>query len=530
MITAFNGAILQDGQLGGLRTKRRRGPNPGATAVRVLRGTNQSAFGNTGTAGSAAFDDERGDRHEADLKQVINCRLGRHRDAFKGGKRDPAGTHVHPMPARMLVRLSSITLRGMTLASKFLLIFFLARFLEPAELGLYGLLVVTVGYALYFLGFDFYAFTTREILSRQREEWGGLLKDQGVLSLLLYGVFLPLFSLIFIRGLLPWNLAGWFFVLVVLEHLTQELSRLLVAISDQLLASALLFLRSGLWGIAVTALMLHEPQARSLVTVLGAWATGGAIALLVGANRIRQLEIAGWNKQIDWHWIGKGLRTAIPLLLATLAIRALFTLDRYWFEALAGLQIVGAYVFFMGMSNALISFLDAGVFSFMYPRLIGAYQQRRPAAFSGVMGQLLVQTICASAAFAVLAMLAIDPLLAWLHKPLYVAQRDLFTWIFLATIIYALSMVPHYGLYAQGRDRPIIQSHVAGLLVFVPATWLISSHSPLLAVPLGLCLAFLVILIWKAWAFIQLTPLEYRLRSGRDTPESEPRNALNVPE
>ena len=120
----------------------------------------------------------------------------------------------------------NIALRGITLASKFLLIFFLAKFLEPAELGLYGLLTVTIGYALYLLGFDFYTFTTREILKRERHEWGGLLKDQGALSLVLYVIVLPLLSLIFLEGLLPWSVAGWFFILLVLEHLTQELGRL----------------------------------------------------------------------------------------------------------------------------------------------------------------------------------------------------------------------------------------------------------------------------------------------------------------
>lgn len=48
-----------------------------------------------------------------------------------------------------LDRLLNLALRGMMLAAKFLLILFLARFLEPSELGLYGLLVAAIGYALY---------------------------------------------------------------------------------------------------------------------------------------------------------------------------------------------------------------------------------------------------------------------------------------------------------------------------------------------------------------------------------------------
>lgn len=415
-------------------------------------------------------------------------------------------------------RLINVALRGMTLASKFLLIFFLARFLEPAELGLYGLLTATIGYALYLLGFDFYAFTTRELLRRERSEWGGLLKDQGALSAVLYAVFLPLLCLVFLNGLLPWSLIGWFFALLILEHLTQELGRLLIAISEQLLASLVLFLRSGIWAVAVTALMYFETDVRTLNFVLGAWTLGGLFALLLGVYRITQLKIGGWRKAVDWKWIGKGLKIAIPLLIATLAIRGLFTLDRYWFEALAGLEVLGAYVLFMGFSSALISFLDAGVFAFSYPGLITAHSQQDATAFRHGVRKLFLQTLGLSVAFAVVALLLIGPLLQWLDRPLYIEQQGLFPWLLLATLLYAIGMVPHYVLYAQGHDRPIIQSHIVSFVVFIPATWLFSLYSPLLAVPLGLSAAFTLILLWKSWFFFQLTPAHYRSTRVNQTP------------
>ena len=131
---------------------------------------------------------------------------------------------------QVLIRLTNLGLRGTTLVSKFLLIFMLARFLEPAELGLYGLLTVSISYGLYFLGFDFYIFTTREILKAEPSGRGQLLKSQVALSLILYAVFLPLTIVLFGLELLPWWLLPWFMALLVLEHITQELNRLLVAL------------------------------------------------------------------------------------------------------------------------------------------------------------------------------------------------------------------------------------------------------------------------------------------------------------
>ncbi|NMM06004.1 hypothetical protein [Polaromonas sp.] len=408
------------------------------------------------------------------------------------------------------VRALNVALHGATLASRFLLIFFLARFLEPAQLGLYGLLTATIGYSLYLLGFDFYTFTTREVLKRERSEWGGLLKDQGALSLLLYAVFIPLLTLIFFKGLLPWSLAGWFFVLLVLEHLNQELGRLLIAISEQLLASVILFIRQGTWAIAVTALMAIEPTTRSLDYVLGAWMVAGLVAVLAGAYRLTQLRIAGWHKKIDWRWIVAGLKVSIPFLIATLALRGVFTLDRYWLQSLGGLEVVGAYVLFMGIAGTLMAFLDAGVFAFSYPGLISAYQKNQPAAFYKGVRTLLIHTVMLSVAFSVVSLLLLSPLLSWLGNPLYSAKQYLYPWVLIAMVLYALGMVPHFALYAQRLDRPIIHSHLASLFVFVIATGLFSQRWPMVAVPLGLCAAFTIILIWKAWAFFRFTPLQYR--------------------
>lgn len=405
----------------------------------------------------------------------------------------------------------------MTLVSKFLLIFFLAGFLEPKELGLYGLVIATIGYAIYPLGFDFYTYSTRELLERERSEWGGVLKDQGVLHLILYVLVLPLILLVFVYELLPWYLAGWFFVVLVLEHINQELNRLLIAISLQLAASWVLFLRSGAWALCIIVWMYLEPAMRTLEVVLAAWTIGSMLALMLATYRLYKLELSGWWCQINWRWILQGLKIAIPLFLATLAIRAVFTIDRYWFESLQGLDMLAAYVLFMGIGNALLSFMDAGVFSFSYPKLISAYNRGDAATFRQGLMSSLWQSLFLTAAFVAVAFIVIEPLLTMLDRSVYIEQLSLFPWVLMAISLYALSMVPHYALYAQGRDKPIIVSHLAAILVFIPTTWIFSIQEPDKAVLLGLITTFTFLLIYKTWAFYQLTPRQYRSAAAADT-------------
>ncbi len=398
-------------------------------------------------------------------------------------------------------RLLNIGLRAATLGSKFVLIFFLARFLEPEAVGLYGLLTAAIGYALYLVGLDFYTYSTREILRVNRNHWGGLLRNHGALALLLYSIVLPLLLLVFAFGFLPWTLAPWFYVLLILEHLNQELSRLLVAVSKQLTASLVLFLRQGLWCLVVIGWMAWNPESRHLEGVLVAWCVGGGLALTIGFIAVRALGMGGWHRPTDWAWVRRGIGVAVPLLIGTLALRGLFTLDRYWFADLNSLQVLGAYVLFIGMCNALMSFLDAGVFAFSYPAMISAHHRGDRVRFKSEVRRMGWLTILCCLGFVVVGVLVLNPLLEWLGRDVYVQHAALFYWLLVPTCLFALGMIPHYGLYAQGRDRPIVRSHVAALVVFIGATAVAAQFSNALAVPLGLIAAFLLVLAWKLVAF-----------------------------
>ena len=414
------------------------------------------------------------------------------------------------MLSSYISRINNVGLRVLTMIGRFLLMISLAKYLDPSDVGLYSLFAVTIGYALFFVGFDFYVFTTREIIKLDAVDWGGVLKDQAVVTLALYTIFLPVFALIFLYDLLPWELVGWFYILLVLEHLNQEVSRLLIAISEPIAASWVLFFRTGIWAIAVTSFMCFVPDSRSLNYVFGSWLVGGLAAFLIGAYQLYRLNVSGWRKRIDWAWIGLGLKTAAPFLLATLAIRALFTVDRYWFELLTNIELLGVYALYISVCNALLAFLEAGVFAFLYPSLIRSFQENNIEGFKVCLSKMFVQAAVVTGLFSLIATCLIGPLLNWIDKPLYMGQLSLFYWALLATAIYGVSMVPHYALYAQKLDKQIIVSHAAGFLVFLVSTALYSMIWPIFAVPFGLCTAFTVIFLMKSWAFFKFTPVQYR--------------------
>jgi len=410
------------------------------------------------------------------------------------------------MSVHNINRLANIALRGITLGSKFVLIFALAKLLQPAEVGLYGLLAVTIAYVMMALGFDFYSYATRELINTDRKDWSALLRDQSVFYGITYAIILPLNLLIFWYGFLPWSLALWFFPLLVLEHVAQELNRLLVAMSEPLWASVVLFVRHGLWSIVAAVWMWLVPDQRSLGFVFAAWTAGGLLACVIAAGRLRGLDSGSLARAIDWSWIKRGVLVAIPFVFATLSLRALYTVDRYWIEALCGLEVLAAYVLYMGIANVIMNFLDASIFTFLYPALIAAAAKRDQTGFDNQMKRLTRQTLWATLGLSLVVLLLAKPLLAWIDKPVYSQYFSLLYWTVLATALSGISMIPHYALYACRRDRPIIFSHLASLPIFAIAVYLLNSFLQEAAVPAAMAFTFLSLLCMKTLFFYRQAP------------------------
>lgn len=402
-------------------------------------------------------------------------------------------------------RLLNVGLRGATLAARFLFIFFLAKYLEPASVGLYGLFTAAIGLSLYFVGLDFYTYTTREIIKTPNEERGRLLKGHVALSVIMYMVSLP-FILVFIANS-DWPLAIviWFIPILILEHINQELSRLLIAMSSQHMASILLFIRQGSWALVIVALMAWSEQARQLELVMAVWAVAGVLAACLGMWKIYRLQMGGWSLAIDWRWIKNGVVVSAAFLVATIALRSVQTVDRFWYESLASIDLVGAYVLFIGVAGTLLVFLDAAVFSYAYPELIRLYNDKKLQLLKKKVREMLLYTILFSGAFGFVSWLLLPYLLDWIDNPIYIESIALYPWLLFGMVVYAISLVPHFGLYAQGCDKPIIYSHLATLLGFIVSVWLLIPDIGSIAVPAGLIIAFFIMLIWKSISYIHKT-------------------------
>lgn len=364
----------------------------------------------------------------------------------------------------------NVGLRGLTQGSKFLLLLYIASRLSPAYLGIYGLVAVTIAISLYLVGMDFYAFNTREILARAAADRTPLIRNQAVFHLIAYAIVLPLLLTVFIGGLISWKYAGWFYLLLIIEHVSQESGRLLITLSRPTRASLVLFLRSGIWVYAVLATTYFGDSQLSLQLVWSYWSLGGLASIVLAMFSLRGLNwkmVGGVG--IDWSWLRSGVAGSLPFFGSTVALLGIQYADRYFLQFFHGEELVGVYTFFANSANMIQLFVFTGIIMILYPRIVEAFQDRKFDRYSDLMKRLSIGVIGGSLVLCVAAGVGIHLALKMVNREVYAAHIDVF-WIMLISItLLTTSYIPHYALYVRRKDKLIIMSTGSALGVGIAA-------------------------------------------------------------
>ena len=377
------------------------------------------------------------------------------------------------MPARLLGFLkrpavagtaSALILRGLTLASRFLLSLLLARMLSPAEMGEYGLLTAALAFALLGIGLEFYSYTLREMVPASPARRTRIIADQitlGVLALLVVGVLVLAATL---AGLFPSRLAPWFLLILVTEHISLEATRILIITERPVRAYIGVFLRGGVWVYAMAVLMFMTPSTRTLETVLVWWALGGTLAIAFSAISLSGLpwrELRGYRP--DWNSIFAGLRTARPFMLTAAGALIISYVDRFIIDQFVGREALGIYTFYSTILIGLLS-LGASVSHQFLPKVISGYAAGAEAyrvalrSFSWSLLALALGTMIASG-------LLMRPMLNMLGLSVYASS----IWVFYAMLpgifLRMLADVPSYALYAARSDNSLLFCNLGAALV-----------------------------------------------------------------
>lgn len=411
----------------------------------------------------------------------------------------------------LLLQFLNLSLRGLTLLAKFILIFYLARTLPPSEVGIYGIFVATVIFGLYFLGFDFYIFSTRELIGK-KENGDKIIASHFWFMLVSFIVFSPLIYYSAENSGILEAFALFFVVILFAEFFSQELFRMLVARFMPLAAGFLLFLRHGLWVYIYIFFAESNLISNSINNIFLIWGIFGFISIFFGTVCIG-LNIT-FKILMPLKWFKKGLLISVPFFVGTIFYRSLFVGDRYIFEHLNGANQLGAYVFFSSLTISLLSFVDAAIFSFKYPGLIKYSNEGNGLKFMKELKTMLYQTSIMLLILTLCLISSIHYVLEWIGESIYQESIILFYLSLISSVIFTLSMIPHYGLYAMKLDKLIIIPHIISAIIFLLFVLIFSDIFSMLSVPISLILSFLFLLFCKTIFLFQRFSVSYQKKSN----------------
>lgn len=393
-------------------------------------------------------------------------------------------------------------LRLAAAGGKFLLIVFLIKFLDEKDYATYILVVSTSGYLVYLVGFEFYTYSNREIVTSTQTESANKIVNQLALHMISYVILLPLMVIPFVYKVLPWGIVFWFYPILFLEHINQEIYRLMIALSNQMVASIILFVRQGVWPLILLLIYSNEDVIKGLSPVFAMWLGANIIAVAIGIRFIYRRFAGSWSAKIDTDWIVKGLKISAPFLVATIGTNGIMAVDKYILSIYQGVEYLSAYSLYLSISLSLLLIVDAYVVQFSYQKIISLVKQNNIEEMKQVCYKMLKSLVLISIAHAIVTKLCLESIIFWTEKQFLLDKIEIIFYTTGYAIISALALMPHCVLYAYKCDRWITITGILSFPVFVLIAYLLFSIEYRHPVPLALMLTGLFSLLVKYTGFI----------------------------
>lgn len=371
--------------------------------------------------------------------------------------------------------LGDMALRGLTILVRASFTFYLAKVLPLDAFGTYAYIAAASAFLTYLGGADFYAYAHREFLAG-RCTLASTIRAQSLFLAASLPLALLAGGLASAHTLQPW-LSLWLLAIVAGETLSSELVRLLIVSGRPSSANAVLFLKSAAWMLPWAAVVQTGADVH-LASVCQAWTAGLCVAVAVGCWRLPVAARAAFGSPAPTAYFRRAWALLPRLLLGTLALRALFSLDRTAVEQIFGASMTGVYGFYVAVASVYLAMLDAGILARLSPRLISA-----AAAAALDHGPLLrsMQRWALGMGLAALATYAllIDWVIAFIDKPVLGEHKVFGYFLLVAYTTSAWTTGAANVLYGRGQDGRICLIHLAGLLPFAAGVLLaMRLHDP----------------------------------------------------
>jgi len=357
---------------------------------------------------------------------------------------------------RSIEHASIIGARSLTLAAKFALTAFVARFLGFSDLGLYGLLVAVSTMAPIILGLGLNGVIQRDLVDMPLSGVLPHITTRFVFNIAIYLVLIPAFLIGCSLRVFQINLVDGVLMsaIVFSEHIFNDLHAILIGRRRAAFANVLLFVRSAAWVPFYVASNLLFPQSRTFTSLLVFWTAGMVVAGVVFLPNM--LRDARWREmRIDPDWLIEGIRRSRVLYVYDLATSLTQYMDRFIISSFLGLEATGIYVFFWSVASAINNLVYASITQTYVPVLVGWRKQHNEAAFAAAAKRMLLESGATSIVLSVCLWVIFPIVVPYLQRPVLLSWSWGFGVVLIATQLRLLSDAVTAIVYSRYMDARI---------------------------------------------------------------------------
>jgi len=347
--------------------------------------------------------------------------------------------------------------RGLGIASRFLLMFLITKYISLEFQGEYTLIISTITLLIIFFGFDFYVYTGRLIIKESKNEIF-FLKNMLVFccfSYLILLVFLWIGLNLFKLDIAPFWLL---YFLIIFEHLGQEFFRMFLALRKPLLANILLFIRTGLWAsIIVFGFLFIEDFTVTIIDILSLWFICAVVTCILGFCFYPGIE-KFFKVKINATWIKKGIRVGLTMFASTICLKIIEYSDRYLIAFFLDKREVGIYAFYFQLANIINVVIFTMYISFLYPDIVKGVYDKSYSKVKNTQKTIKNKTIIIAVFFGIGFALFSSLFLDYIDKPELNDNIMLYYIMLVSTVFLNYSFTSHYVIIGEEKENLIFKA------------------------------------------------------------------------
>ncbi|HET8858752.1 lipopolysaccharide biosynthesis protein [Marivirga sp.] len=401
-------------------------------------------------------------------------------------------------------KLSILTTRSLTIGIRFIFNLLILKALSLEDYGVYSIFYTTVTISAIFIGLDYYQYNIREVVSEKKSLQRRLLGEQFLLHIIIHLIFIPA-SYFLLKEIIPTNLILIFYLILILEHLSLEGYRLLIAFSKPLFANILQFVRMGLWCLIIlllTELKIFEFSI-SLTVIINYWLyfeTISFILILIYFLKNHLITLSLSKKVFDN--IISGLKISIIFFASTLIFKVIEFSSRYFLDFYTTKENVGIFTFFSSLSNLVFVTIHTVTIIVIYPKLIRANKLNEEANFKKLSEKLLREILFLSTVLCVLLYFFSPFLLELIGKQELLNNINVLNVLLIGTFFFMLSYYPHHMMYIRGKEKLLLYSSILSLVINLTLNFILVPKYGVIGAAISTSAGFMALFLIKTYLHI----------------------------